>query len=358
LTAKAAALLQSADQYCKDAAGMLQDCKRKLELSNEHTFAEMKKQIKVTFEVRKSIESEMLETKKTISRADLKLNRVETQLRVALAMPERGMDTGGDGKNDDLSAKTGVLAELRSKIRAAAYCGSGGRDMAVTFGRFDRDGSGELDEEEIRVAIRRACKIPPSEISDVDIIALCELLDEDGSGAISVAELVDFLLADVIPEELESEILTMKDSLDGLKQALDQITLDCQSKTHVWRINEECSKVTPVKGLALDKSPVMHRIFSRKSSKESQRKQSKASQSSPRAATTAKVAAGSPLAATMPKVSWLMQSEQPGFVSPNTAARYSARPLMPYDCQPATGGVFACFPVIPRHGLPLKTAMC
>lgn len=38
-------------------------------------------------------------------------------------MPERNMPNAGDFSNARLSASTGVIADLRSKIKAAAYTG-------------------------------------------------------------------------------------------------------------------------------------------------------------------------------------------------------------------------------------------
>merc|ERR1719162_108883 len=98
--------------------------------------------------------------------------------------------------NKKLAAHTGVLADLRAKIKAAAYTGSHGRQLNVLFGRFDRDGTGNLDEDEVRRALRRACRIPPSVVSDAEIGSLCGLLDEDNSGSVSIREIIDFLCAD------------------------------------------------------------------------------------------------------------------------------------------------------------------
>lgn len=60
-------------------------------------------------------------------------------------------------------------------------------------------------------------------------------------------------------DELRAEIQSTKKSLGRLMAAQEQITQDCTSKTKVWRLNDECSKVNPVKGLELDSSPAMLR---------------------------------------------------------------------------------------------------
>ena len=72
------------------------------------------------------MESDMSITANTISDAEMHLAKIEKQLRVTLAMPEREIDCGGDGRNDQLSATTGILATIRSKIKSAAYTGPGG----------------------------------------------------------------------------------------------------------------------------------------------------------------------------------------------------------------------------------------
>jgi len=265
LVIEASEVFHSAEQYCKDSTTLLEEVQGLMQHVREQSCAMMKKQITQTYDLRLQIESDMSITTSTISDAELHLAKIEKQLRISLEMPEREIDCGGEGRNDKLSAKTGVLATLRAKIKSAAYTGPGGRNLDVIFGRFDRDRSGELDDEEVRVAIRTGCKIPPDVITDVDIVALCELLDSDSSGSISIAELVDFLLADVDVQDLRDQIAMKTDTLDRLKAAQAQTLLDFRSKSMTWRINEACAKVTPVKGLALDGSASKERPRKRSS---------------------------------------------------------------------------------------------
>jgi len=86
-----------------------------------------------------------------------------------------------------------VMDRLRSSINAAAYAGHLGREVEGLFQRFDRDGSGLLEPEEVRLALRRALKVPKSVITDDQIGRLCAQLDADDSGAISIPEIVAFL---------------------------------------------------------------------------------------------------------------------------------------------------------------------
>lgn len=252
-------LLHSAEQYCQDADNLLHSVRREMEEAGGNSLASMRRQIAETYDLRTHIGDEKDDTKSIIIEAEQQLDRLKRQLKLALSMPERSLDLGGDGQNEKLSAKTGVLSTLRSKIKGAAYTGLGGRDFMTTFQRFDRDHSGDLDEDEIRIALRRACKIPPSAVTDVEICALCELLDEDNSGKVSIAELVDFILADMVPAELQKQIQSLESTLAILKAAQEETICDFKSKTRVWRINEACSKVTQIKSLELDKFPSMSR---------------------------------------------------------------------------------------------------
>lgn len=248
-------LLEKAERHCKDCNSFLEDVQAEMQRALERTCGRMKRHIRCSMDSRLLIENEMLETRKTISETELQLEKTVKELQIAFASPERSMVTDGDGMNDKLSANTGVVGLLRSKIKSAAYTGPGGRNLSLIFSRFDRDKSGELDEDEIRVAFRTACKISPDVISDIDIVALCELLDEDSSGTVSIAELVDFLLADVNVEQLQNQIQLAESTLARLAPLLEQTTFDFRSKTMVWRINEACSKVTPIKALELEGPP-------------------------------------------------------------------------------------------------------
>ncbi|CAE7566006.1 unnamed protein product [Symbiodinium pilosum] len=86
-----------------------------------------------------------------------------------------------------------VVETLRSKIKAAAYNGQLGREIRALFSRFDYNGSGVLEADEVRQVLRRAMRIPPSVISDQQIWRLCAMLDVDKSGAISISELTQFV---------------------------------------------------------------------------------------------------------------------------------------------------------------------
>lgn len=92
--------------------------------------------------------------------------------------------------------KKAALAALRIQIKSASYTGAFGRQLDVVFGRFDKDSSGQLEDDEVRQALRRVLRIPPSMLTDAQIIGLCATLDADNSGNVSIQELVNFVGTD------------------------------------------------------------------------------------------------------------------------------------------------------------------
>merc|ERR1719491_2790486 len=89
--------------------------------------------------------------------------------------------------------KKAALEALRIQIKSASYTGAFGRQLDVVFSRFDKDGSGQLDDDEVRQALRRVLKIPPSLLSDEQIVLLCSTLDTDNSGSVSIQEIINFV---------------------------------------------------------------------------------------------------------------------------------------------------------------------
>jgi len=111
--------------------------------------------------------------------------RKPAELQLPVLAKKRGPPLKGD-----------VLERIRAKLKAAAYTGTSGRQLDVIFGRFDKDASGQLSDEEVRMALRRTLRIPPSSIPDSEVYSLCATLDTDNSGQVSVTELVAFMGAE------------------------------------------------------------------------------------------------------------------------------------------------------------------
>eukprot|EP00931_Biecheleriopsis_adriatica_P009315 TRINITY_DN110394_c0_g1_i1.p1 TRINITY_DN110394_c0_g1~~TRINITY_DN110394_c0_g1_i1.p1 ORF type:complete len:212 (-),score=57.57 TRINITY_DN110394_c0_g1_i1:68-703(-) len=86
-----------------------------------------------------------------------------------------------------------TVEKIRNNILRAAYIGFQGVDLAVLFSRFDVDGSGELEFDEVKRALRRTLKISPKLVPDHEIHAFCALVDTDYSGTVSIEEFVTFV---------------------------------------------------------------------------------------------------------------------------------------------------------------------
>jgi len=89
-----------------------------------------------------------------------------------------------------------VLTSIRTKLTMAASVSNANRRLEVLFERFDRDGAGTLEDEEVRLALRRALRISPTVIPDSDIYAVCAALDVDNSGTVRIDDLVAFIRPD------------------------------------------------------------------------------------------------------------------------------------------------------------------
>ena len=82
-----------------------------------------------------------------------------------------------------------VGKRVRGKLLKACK----GTTPSILFKRWDLDGEGTLDDVELRRLIRLGLKIRPEVLPDADIQVLVDALDDDGSGAISIEELADFV---------------------------------------------------------------------------------------------------------------------------------------------------------------------
>lgn len=119
-----------------------------------------------------------------------------------------------------------VLEKVKARIKAAAYAGHLGTDVKSLLSRFDADGSGLLEPEEVRMALRSALRIPPSIISDEDVFKLCRMIDRDNSGHLSIAEIVEFLGPDSMVSKRTGKPSVLAIQMQKLSQQRDLVTTD------------------------------------------------------------------------------------------------------------------------------------
>ncbi|CAE8679165.1 unnamed protein product, partial [Polarella glacialis] len=265
LLAKARSLEGTAMRFCSDigsAARIKVEVECEADRATGRTHTAMKRRLAELVEVRRQLESEIKETSGTIAEAEWHFQRSSKMLTHFNAQPEKG---AGDNSHDahleqmrDLF-QSPFMMMMRAKIKGAAYVGHGGRQLDTLFSRFDRDNSGQLDEDEVRKALRRTLRIPPSAVTDAEIATLCGHLDADKSGEVSIQELVSFLSADMDPKALTEQIQSAKHIIENLKPALESLQADLRCKTAAWKVDEGCTRVTPIKGLELDGAPGANR---------------------------------------------------------------------------------------------------
>jgi len=97
--------------------------------------------------------------------------------------------------------KPSQIALLKKRIRGAAWIAAAdmglptgdGLALESLFSKFDKDGGGELEDAEVRRAFRKGLRIPKTQISDLEMWTIIHMIDGDGSGAINVHELTEWV---------------------------------------------------------------------------------------------------------------------------------------------------------------------
>lgn len=118
-------------------------------------------------------------------------------------LPGSACPAGGrlSGRNRQrLRVPEEVLERLRLRFNTAAHAGRQGGQVDRFFRHLDRDHSGRLEELEIREAVRRRLRIPPTALTDEEIGSVCAVLDADLSGSVCIQELLDFIGPKPAPE--------------------------------------------------------------------------------------------------------------------------------------------------------------
>lgn len=96
------------------------------------------------------------------------------------------------------------IANIKKRIRGAAWIAAtdqglktgSGLELGALFSQYDKDGGGDLEDMEVRKAIRTGLKIPKSQLSDSELWTLIHFIDQDHTGSIDVQEFVDWVNSD------------------------------------------------------------------------------------------------------------------------------------------------------------------
>lgn len=81
------------------------------------------------------------------------------------------------------------IDDVKYRFRAASYT-LGTADWQSLFQQYDKDGNGELDEDEFAKAVRKY--VSESQLSDKELKLLFRDVDKDGGGSIGPAEFEEF----------------------------------------------------------------------------------------------------------------------------------------------------------------------
>lgn len=87
------------------------------------------------------------------------------------------------------------MQHLRVRLRSMSY-GSGrysAQDPSSLFRQFDKDHSGELDQEEFFAAVRKGGRLTKRDVSDGELMKLFRTVDSDGDGMIDIDEFTVFV---------------------------------------------------------------------------------------------------------------------------------------------------------------------
>lgn len=113
--------------------------------------------------------------------------------RSPAASPQRSASVGTRRMNGlQLDPK---IQHLRVRLRSMSY-GSGRysrQDPASVFQQFDKDNSGELDQEEFFAAVRKGGGLTKRDVSDRELLKLFRTVDSDGDGMINIDEFTVFV---------------------------------------------------------------------------------------------------------------------------------------------------------------------
>lgn len=269
---------------CSKVTEAVRENEAKTQKASAKTLACIKKRAEETSELKQQIEKELKAMRSTIVEGEKQLHHLQLQIRFHSPAEEKDAqhqhkpdkaasnNENAAKKKDDamkqpfkdlalaalngggldrkkkqtskIAANSPAMQEVRFKVKAACITCFGAVPLEAIFSQFDSDGSGELEEIELRLAMRRHLKIPQAVISDAMVAMLFEAIDSDDSGLIGLTEFVQFLVADVDVDELSQQAEEVKSTLEKLREAEGVLVADLQGKIKAARIDEACLKLT------------------------------------------------------------------------------------------------------------------
>ena len=122
------------------------------------------------------------------------------------------------------SVEEEVARKVHARIRAAIY----GQTAARVFARADKSRDGRIGAAELTGFLRKQLKIAERDLSDREVRALVTELDDDGSGELSIPELVDFL-------DRGSATFNSKDALPVRDDAADPVAARAEAEATLAR---------------------------------------------------------------------------------------------------------------------------
>ena len=97
-------------------------------------------------------------------------------------------------KPDEAKAHLSMLKKKLQSMSMTTMGSAGGKaDPAEIFRRYDKDANGVLDLGEFKTAVRKGGKVTPVVMTDAELRQLFKAVDTDGSGDVSIDELIAFV---------------------------------------------------------------------------------------------------------------------------------------------------------------------
>ncbi len=148
------------------------------------------------------------------------------------------------GRSRGRSSPDGAMKELeqlRRKLQGLSYSHQG-QEPKKLFATFDRNNSGELDEEEFRLAVRKGGRLTAAMLDDQSLSKLFRAIDIDGNGTIEIDELTSWVWDDETALRLRDQRRA-----DADKDALAFIRRDSTAHGNDNAVRTRQTAATPAK---------------------------------------------------------------------------------------------------------------